>query len=105
MTLPCSSAGSEHGTKGTSDEGERLLRIMEHGSLNASTLKGYHSKWDTWTGERAKANLSPWLYEEDGVDSAVIELTVFMASRCLVDKNQSQTVKGYLATIKYFHKL
>ncbi|CAB1118551.1 unnamed protein product [Ectocarpus sp. CCAP 1310/34] len=78
---------------------------MEHGSLNASTLKGYHSKWDTWTAERAKANLSPWLYEEDGVDSAVRELTVFMASRCLVYKNQSQTVKGYLAAIKYFHKL
>ncbi|CAB1100919.1 unnamed protein product [Ectocarpus sp. CCAP 1310/34] len=37
-------ARSEHGTKGTSDEGERLLRIMEHGFLNASTLKGYHSK-------------------------------------------------------------
>ncbi|CAB1105993.1 unnamed protein product [Ectocarpus sp. CCAP 1310/34] len=77
---------------------------MEHGSLNASMLKGYHSKWDTWTAERAKANLSPWLYEEDGVDSAVRELTVFMASRCLVYKNQSQTVKGYLAAIKYFHK-
>ncbi|CAB1119159.1 unnamed protein product [Ectocarpus sp. CCAP 1310/34] len=28
-----------------------------------------------------------------------------MASRCLVYKNQSQTVKGYLAAIKYFHKL
>ncbi|CAB1108257.1 unnamed protein product [Ectocarpus sp. CCAP 1310/34] len=61
--------------------------------------------WDTWTAERAKANLSPWLYGEDGVDSAARELTLFMASRCLVHKNQSQMVKGYLAAIKYFHKL
>jgi len=28
-----------------------------------------------------------------------------MASRCLLYKNQSQTVRGYLAAIKYFHKL
>ena len=76
-----------------------------HGSLNASTKKDYSSKWGTWTAERARANLGPWLREADGVDSAVRELTIFMASRCLSYKNQSQTVKGYLAAINYFHKL
>ena len=95
----------EHGLQGTSEEGERLVDVLVHGSLNASTKKEYGSKWATWTTERAKANLGPWLHEADGVDSAVRELTVFMASRCMSYKNQSQTVKGYLAAIKYFHKL
>ena len=95
----------EHGLQGTSEEGERLVDVLVHGSLNASTKKEYGSKWATWTTERAKANLGPWLHEADGVDSAVRELTVFMPSRCMSYKNQSQTVKGYLAAIKYFHKL
>lgn len=79
--------------------------MLEHGSLNASTLKGYSNKWAAWVAERARANLSPWLYEHDRTDSAVRELTVFMASRCLAYNNQSQTMKGYLAAIRYFHKM
>lgn len=49
--------------------------------------------------------MGPWLQEEDGEENAVRELTVFMASRCLAYKNQSSTIRGYLAAIKYFHKL
>ena len=36
------------------------------------------------------------------MDAAVKELTKFMALRCFTFKNQSQTVRGYLAVIKYF---
>jgi len=54
-----SGTGVEHGTKGTSEEGERLLEVLVHGSLNASTKKDYSSKWGTWTTERARANLGP----------------------------------------------
>ena len=43
--------------------------------------------------------------EVDGVDRAVTALTRFMASRCFVHKNQSGTVRGYLAAIKHFHKM
>ena len=85
--------GAEHGTRGTSAEGERLVDLFIYGLLGASGTRGKR--------ERAKANLSPWLYEEDGIDSAVRELSVFMTSRCLAYKDQSQTIRGYLAAIKY----
>ena len=58
----------EHGTTRTSEEGERLLEVLVHGSLkNESTRKDYSSKWGTWTTKRARANLGPWLHEADGV--------------------------------------
>lgn len=101
----CSGTGLEHGTRGTSAEGEHLVDLVVHGSLNASTLKEYSSKWKTWEEERAKANLGPWLYEADGEDSAVRKLTVFMASGCLCYNNKSATAREYLAAIKYFHKM
>lgn len=95
----------KHGTTGTSAEGEYIVDLLVHGSLTASTLKEYSSKWRTWKEERAKANLAPCLYEADGEDSAVRELKVFMASRCLSHKNKRATIWGYLAAIKYFHKM
>lgn len=39
------------------------------------------------------------------VDSAVTELNEFMTVGCFVYKNQSQTTRGYLSAIKYFHKI
>lgn len=81
------------------------MDLLVHGSLNGSTLKEYRIKWRAWAAERAKVNLGPWVYEEDGVDSAARELTVLMASRGLSYKIHRQTIKGYLTTIKYFHKL
>ena len=83
----------------------RLIETLALGSVSVSTKKEYLSKWNTWVRERACSNLGPWLLEEDGVDSAVTELTKFMASRCFVHKNQSGTVRGYLAAIKHFHKM
>jgi len=61
--------------------------------------------WNTWKEARAGAGSSPWLRESDGVESAVRELSVFMACRCFGHKNQSQTIRGYLSAVKYFHKM
>ena len=52
---------------------------------------------------RATEGKSPCLAENNGVDAAVEALTIFMALRCFAFKNQSQTIRGYLAA-KYFHK-
>ena len=48
---------------------------------------------------------SPWLAEKSGVDAAAKALTNFMALRCFASKNQSQTIRGYLAAIKYSHNM
>lgn len=64
-------------------QGEKIVDLEAHGSLSASTMKEYRSKWE-WQTKRAKANLGPCLYEADGVDSAEREFTISMALRCLV---------------------
>lgn len=93
------------GTGGPSGEAARLVNTLLYGSLGEGTNAAYSRMWRTWGAERAKAGLSQWLREEDGVDSAVKELAVFIACRCFVHKNQSQTIRGYLSAIKYFHKM
>ena len=78
----------------------RLIETLALGSVSESTKKEYLGKWKTWAKERARSNLGPWLLESDGVDSAITALTMFMALRCFVHKNQNGTVRGYLAAIK-----
>ena len=39
------------------------------------------------------------------VDVGVEALKSFMALRCFAFKNQSQTIRGYSAAIKYFNKM
>lgn len=90
---------------GPSAEGARLVNTLLFGSLGEGTNAAYTRMWRTWGAERAKGGQSQWLREEDGVDSAVKELSVFIASRCFVHKNQSTTIRGYLSAIKYFHKI
>ena len=65
----------------------------------------YWSQWKTWCRLRALEGKGPWLVEGDGVDAAVKELTKLMALRCFTFKNQSQTVRGYLAVITHFHRM
>ena len=74
-------------------------------SVGGSTQKVYCSQWKTWCRLRALEGKGPLLVKGDGVDAAVTGLTKFMALRCFTFKNQSQTVRGYLAAIKYFHKV
>ena len=43
--------------------------------------------------------------QPDNPNQALYELMEFMACRCFVHNNQQTTVWGYLAAIKFFHKL
>lgn len=99
------STGAEGGEGGNAAEVARLVEILALASVSASTSKVYLSKWKTWVGWRTRLRKSPWLREAEGTDTAVREITEFMAFRCFVCKNQSQTIRGYLAAIKYFHKM
>ena len=82
-----------------------VLRILPVLQVGASTQTVHWNKWQTWCRLRAIEGKSPWLAEGDGVDAAVKELTKFMALRCFAFKNQSQTIRGYLSAIKYFHRM
>lgn len=90
---------------GASAEGDRLVNTLLYGSLGEGTNKNYGRMWKTWRTERVKGGPSQWLRKEDGVDSAVRELSGFIASRCFVYKNQSQTIRGYISAIKCFHEM
>ena len=90
---------------GMSAEGRRLVDTLRFGSLGGGTSQLYERRMKVWREDRARSGQSQWLREEDGIDSAVRNLSVFVASRCFVHKNQSQTIRGYLSAIKYFHKV
>ena len=70
---------------------------------------GVRSRW-TGTSEKLGAVLGrqegriPWLVGGDGVGAAV-KRPDEIHGRCDTSKNLSQTVRGYLAAIKYFHKM
>lgn len=81
------------------------METLALASVGGSTQKVYWNQWQTWCRLRALEGKGAWLLERDGVDAAVKELTKFMALRCFSFKNQSQTVRGYLAAIKYFHRM
>ena len=89
------------------DEAEvaRLTDVFATGAIGDSTRKEYNGRFRTFATFRAARGKGPWLLEKDGVEEAVRELTTFMSYRCFVLKNQSQTVRGYLSAIKFFHKM
>ena len=89
------------------DEAEvaRLTDVLATGAIGDSTRKEYNGRFRTFATFRAARGKGPWLLEKDGVEEAVRELTTFMSYRCFVFKNQSQTVRGYLSAIKFFHKM
>ena len=97
------------GTEGRPEKKEaqvaRLVEWLALASVGESTQKLYLSKWQAWRRHRNLSGLGPYLLQSDGVESAVKALTEFMTARCFVYRNQSQTVRGYLAAIKYFHKM
>ena len=83
----------------------RLTDVLATGAIGDSTRKEYNGRFRTFATFRAARGKGPWLLEKDGVEEAVRELTTFMSYRCFVFKNQSQTVRGYLSAIKFFHKM
>ena len=81
------------------------METLALASVGASTQTVYWNKWQTWCRLRAIEGKSPWLAEGDGVDAAMKELTKLMALRCFVFKKQSQTIRGDLSAIRYFHRM
>ena len=89
------------------DEAEvaRLTDVLATGAIGDSTRKEYSGRFRTFATFRAARGKGPLLLEKYGVEEAVRELTTFTSYRCFVFKNQSQTVRGYLSAIKFFHKM
>ena len=89
------------------DEAEvaRLTDVLTTGTIGDSTRKEYNGRFKTFATFRAAGGKGLWLLEKDGVEEAVRELTTFMAYRRFVCKNQSQTVRAYLSTTKFLHKM
>ena len=73
-------------------------------SHGGSTHKVYLGKWNKWLVFIIKKGRGPWLNLLD--KSEVLTLLLeFMACRLFLFNNQQSTVRGYLAAIKFFHKL
>ena len=81
------------------------METLAWGSVAESTQKNYWGKWKIWVEERSLQGKGPWLHELGDTDQVLEEVLEFMASRCFVHNNQQSTVRGYLAAIKYYHKM
>ena len=73
-------------------------------SVGGSTHKVYLGKWNTWIEFMKKKGRRPWLNLLDKPKVLTL-LLEFMACRLFSFNNQQSTVRGYLAAIKFFHKL
>ena len=82
-----------------------LVELLVRASVGGSTHKVYlGKKWNTWLEFMKKKGRGPWLNLLD--KSEVLTLLVeFMACRMFSLNNQQSTVRGYLAAIKFFHRL
>ena len=90
---------------GNKEDVARLVESLALGSVGESTQKSYLGKWNNWVKERRSQGKVPWLHTLTDPDQVVREVLEFMARRCFVHNNQQSTVRGYLAAIKYFHKM
>ena len=81
------------------------METLALGSVGESTQRNYAGKWNVWVKERQVQGKGPWLHTLADPDQVLGEVLEFMACRCFVHNNQQSTVRGYLAAIKYFHKM
>ena len=82
----------------------RLVEALVRASVGGSTYKVYAGKWKMWVDFMRQKGKGPWLSLTD--ESEVLRLLLeFMACRLFSFNNQQSTVRGYLAAIKFFHKL
>lgn len=82
----------------------RLVGALVSASVGGSTHKVYAGKWKTWSDFMTLKGKGPWLHLTDA--SQVLKLLLeFMAWRLFSFNNQQTTVRGYLAAIKFYHKL
>ena len=78
--------------------------LLVRASVRGSTHKLYLGKWNAWVEFMKKKGKGPWLNLLD--KSEVLTLLLeFMTCRLFSFNNQQSTVRGYLAAIKFFHKL
>ena len=87
------------------EEVVRLVETLALGSAGKSTQKIYVAKWNTWVNERAAQGKGPWLHVLDDPDKALNERLALMATRCFVHNSQQSTVRRYLATSNFSHKM
>ena len=84
----------------------RLAETLALGFVGESTQKTYLGKFNVWVAERKAQGKGPWLqYNPADPNRALSGLMEFMACRCHVHNNQRSTVRGYLAAIKFHHKM
>ena len=104
LPLPRGFSGTGDGRGGLSAEVALLVESLVRASVGGSTHKVYLGKWNTWIEFMKKKGRGPWLKSLD--KSEVLTLLLqFMACRLFSFNNQQSTVRGYLAAIKFFHKL
>ena len=79
---------------------ESLVRV----SVGGSTNKVHLGKWNNWLEFMKKKGTGQWLnlLDKSKVFTLLLE---FMACRLFSFNNQQSIVRGYLAAIKFFHKL
>ena len=102
--LPLGLSGTGDGRGGMSAEVALLVESLVRASVGGSTHKVYLGKWNKWLEFVKKKGRGPWLnlLDKSGVLTLLLE---FMACRLFSFNNQHSTVRGYLAAIKFFHKL
>ena len=81
-----------------------LVQSLVRASVEGNTYKVYLGKWNTRLKFMKKRGRGRWLNLLD--KSEVLTLLLeFIACRLFSFNDQQSTVRGYLAAIKFFHKL
>ena len=104
--LPMVPTGSRQHKLEDKKEVARLVETLALGSVGESTQKNYKGEWNVWVSGRKSQGKGPWLhFDPADPNRALSELMELIACRCYVHNNQQSTVRGYLAAIKFFHKM
>lgn len=82
------------------------METLALGSVGRSTQILYLAIWNVWVAERKAQGKEPWLqHDADNPNQLIKEITEFMACLCYVLNNQQSIIRGYLAAIKFSHKM
>ena len=82
-----------------------VVESLVHASVGGRTHKVYLGKWNKWLEVMKNKGKAPWLSLLDKSEVLTLFLLEFIAFRLFSFNNQQSTVRGYLAAIKFFHKL
>lgn len=76
----------------------RLVESLATGSIGQSTRKEYQRKWNAWAQPPRLRNKSPWLCDDDEVDSAINAPEEFMTRRCDVHTKSKSDSKRIISS-------